>query len=116
PGGGFKIQIRGQNSLRDGLDGKPNGNLPLYVIDGVPLTSASLNSPAISVGIAGGNPLSTINPNDIESIEVLKDADATSIYGSRGANGVVLITTKRGKAGKPTLDIDVYQGVGQVSH
>ena len=116
PGGALKIQIRGQNSLRDGSDGKPNGNLPLYVIDGVPFISSSLNSPAISGGIAGGNPLSAINPNDIESIEVLKDADATSIYGSRGANGVVLITTKRGNAGKPKLDIDMYQGVGQVSH
>ena len=116
PGGALKIQIRGQNSLRDGSDGTPNGNLPLYVIDGVPFTSSSLNSPAISGGIAGGNPLSAINPNDIESIEVLKDADATSIYGSRGANGVVLITTKRGKNGKPKLDIDLYQGVGQVSH
>lgn len=116
PGGGLKVQIRGQNSLRDGNDGNPNGNLPLYLIDGVPFTSTPLTSSAISGGIAGGNPLSAINPNDIESIEVLKDADATAIYGSRGANGVVLITTKRGKAGKPKLDINMYQGVGKVAH
>lgn len=116
PGGAMEIQIRGQNSLRDGSDGAINGNLPLYLIDGVPFTSSSLYSQAISGSIAGGNPLSTINPNDIESIEVLKDADATSIYGSRGANGVVLITTKRGKAGKPKFDINLSQGTGQVSH
>lgn len=115
PGGGMRIQIRGQNSLRDGSDGGANGNLPLYLVDGVPFSSSSLNSPAISGSITGGNPLSVINPNDIESIEVLKDADATAIYGSRGANGVVLITTKRAKAGKPRLDINIYQGVGQVS-
>lgn len=116
PGGALKIQIRGQNSLRNGSDGGVNGNLPLYLIDGVPFTSTSLTSPAISGGIAGGNPLSTINPNDIESIEVLKDADATAIYGSRGANGVVLITTKRAKKGKAKLNLDFYQGVGKVSH
>jgi len=116
PGGAMKIQIRGQNSLRDGTDGLVNGNLPLYLIDGVPFTSTSLTSSAISGSIAGGNPLSTINPNDIESIEVLKDADATAIYGSRGANGVVLITTKQANAGKSKLDMDFYQGVGKVAH
>ncbi len=117
PGGGFKIQIRGQNSLRTGSDGSANGNLPLYLIDGVPFTSTSLTSPSISGStLSGGNPLSTINPNDIESIEVLKDADATAIYGSRGANGVVLITTKRAKAGKVRVDLDVSQGIGQVSN
>lgn len=117
PGGGFKIQIRGQNSLRDGADGGVNGNLPLYLIDGVPFTSTSLSSLSISgSSLSGGNPLSSINPNDIESIEVLKDADATAIYGSRGANGVVLITTKRAKTGKSKLDLDVYQGIGQVAN
>jgi TonB-linked SusC/RagA family outer membrane protein len=117
PGGGFKIQVRGQNSLRNGSDGSVDGNLPLYLIDGVPFTSTSLTSPSISgSNLGGGNPLSTINPNDIESIEVLKDADATAIYGSRGANGVVLITTKRAKAGKVKVNLDVYQGIGQVSN
>lgn len=116
PGGGFDIQIRGQNSLRSGAGGTINGNLPLYLIDGVPFTSSSLTSSAMSSSnLRGGNPLSLINPHDIESIEVLKDADATAIYGSRGANGVVLITTKKGKAGKTRVTLDLTQGVGDVS-
>jgi TonB-linked SusC/RagA family outer membrane protein len=115
PGGGFDIQIRGQNSLR-GKGNAVNGNLPLYIIDGVPFTSTSLMSNHTSGSILGGNPLSVINPNDIESIEVLKDADATAIYGSRGSNGVVLITTKKGKAGKTRVDIDVSRGVGQATN
>ena len=76
-----------------------SGGDPLYVIDGIPITQ----DPFIN-GSEGGqnyNPLSTINPNDIESIEILKDASAAAIYGSRGANGVVLITTKKGKTKKP---------------
>src|SRR5690606_35047791 len=100
PGGGFDIQIRGQNSLRTGVGGTINGNLPLYIVDGIPFTSTSLTSPfTSSSNLLGGNPLSAINPDDIESIEVLKDADATAIYGTRGANGVVLITTKTAKGG-----------------
>lgn len=111
PGGGFKIQIRGQNSLR------PDGNDPLYVIDGVPFTPVSLTSTAISgTIIKEGNPLAAINPADIESIEILKDADATSIYGSRGANGVVLITTKRGQAGRTRFQMNFSQGVGEVGN
>ncbi|WP_426478106.1 SusC/RagA family TonB-linked outer membrane protein [Chryseobacterium sp. CBSDS_008] len=100
PGGGYDIQIRGKNSLR------ALGNNPLYVVDGVPLGGEMASQfsaemlPASSI-----NPLNSINPADIESIEILKDADATSIYGSRGANGVVLITTKKGKSGK-------YQNLG----
>ncbi len=110
PGGGFTIRIRGQNSLRN------DGNEPLYIIDGVPTTSNPIGSSLINQGIiGGGNPLSSINPADIESIEVLKDADATAIYGSRGANGVVLITTKKGKAGKTKIDINVYHGAGEVN-
>jgi TonB-linked SusC/RagA family outer membrane protein len=127
PGGDFNIQIRGRNSLR------ANGNDPLYIVDGVPFSSEKISSSNNTTGIlnaspteffintnAGGvkgngaNPLTSINPADIESIEVLKDADATAIYGSRGANGVVLITTKKGKAGKTKLDINVYTGVGKV--
>ncbi len=107
PGSGFFVQIRGQNSIA-------NGNDPLYVIDGVPYPSVSLASTFTSSVIAGGNPLSTINPADIESINILKDADATSIYGSRGANGVILITTKRGKAGKTKVDLNTYFGGGGV--
>jgi TonB-linked SusC/RagA family outer membrane protein len=95
PGGGFDIQIRGQNSLRS------NGNNPLYVIDGVPYASETIGSDSTSGHLPNlTSPLNSLNPADIESIEVLKDADATAIYGSRGANGVVLISTKRGKAGK----------------
>jgi TonB-dependent starch-binding outer membrane protein SusC len=110
PGGAFTIQIRGQNSLRH------EGNYPLYVIDGVPFTAAPLSSSLIGGEIIpGANPLNSINPADIESVEVLKDADATSVYGSRGANGVMLITTKRGKPGKTKIDVNVYSGVGQVT-
>lgn len=69
--------------------------------------------PVNNVGI--GNPLNTINPNDIESIDVLKDASATAIYGSRGSNGVVIITTKRGQAGKPTIQFNAYEGIQNVA-
>lgn len=117
PGGGFKIEIRGRNSLRTGADGGIDGNLPLYVVDGVPFTSTSLTSGYISGSLlSSGNPLSTINPSEIESIEVLKDADATAIYGSRGANGVVLITTKRAKTAKTKVEANVNKGIGRVPH
>jgi len=113
PGGGFNVQIRGQNSIA-------NGNDPLYVIDGVPYTSTLLNS--LGSNILGkssnsniGSPFNYINPSDIESIDVLKDADATAIYGSRGANGVVLITTKKGISGKHQVDINFYSGFGKVT-
>jgi TonB-linked SusC/RagA family outer membrane protein len=117
PGGGLTIQVRGQNSLRNGIGGTINGNLPLYLVDGIPFTSTSMTSTSISnSNLLGGNPLSSINPADIESIEVLKDADATAIYGSRGANGVVLITTKKAKAGKTRIDLNVYRGAGKVAN
>ena len=105
PGGGYFVQIRGQNSIA-------NGNDPLYIIDGVPYVSELLYSIGQSTG--GGNPLNYINPNDIERVDVLKDADATAIYGSRGANGVILITTKKGKSGKTSFDFNLYSGVGKV--
>ncbi|MEI7486004.1 MAG: SusC/RagA family TonB-linked outer membrane protein, partial [Chryseobacterium sp.] len=110
PGGGFDIQIRGRNSLRTA------GNAPLYVIDGVPMGS-EMTSPYSGVVLPGAsiNPLNSINPNDIESFEVLKDADATAIYGSRGANGVVLITTKKGKSGKLGLSFSTTYGLSQVA-
>ncbi|MBX2968262.1 MAG: SusC/RagA family TonB-linked outer membrane protein [Cyclobacteriaceae bacterium] len=110
PGGAIRIQIRGRNSLR------AEGNDPLYVIDGVPFTPSSLLSSSISSITQGGNPLASINPSDIESIEILKDADATAIYGSRGANGVVLITTKRGKPGQAKIEMEINRGMGKVSH
>src|SRR5690606_28479739 len=101
PGSGYEIQIRGVNSLRR------QGNYPLYIIDGVPINSriaASLSGSIIPYGEV--NPLNILNPNDIESIEILKDADATAIYGSRGANGVVVITTQEGKAGKTSISFN----------
>jgi TonB-linked SusC/RagA family outer membrane protein len=120
PGSYATIQIRGQNSIA-------NGNDPLYIVDGVPFSSVSLSSPSVSAGplgyssnisnAAGGgmSPFNSLNPADIESITVLKDADATAIYGSRGANGVILITTKRGKAGNTRFDLNVYTGGGEVT-
>lgn len=110
PGGGIDVQIRGRNSIRS------DGNNPLYIVDGVPFTSTTLASSSIaSPFLNGTSPLNSINPNDIESIEVLKDADATAIYGSRGANGVILITTKKGQAGKTKLDVNFYRGAGKVT-
>ncbi|UIR57618.1 TonB-dependent receptor [Sphingobacterium sp. SRCM116780] len=97
PGGGVSIRIRGGASIQ-------GGNEPLYVIDGFPVYNQTE-----STGVGSGtpvNPLASINPGDIESIEVLKDASATAIYGSRGANGVVLVTTKKGKAGRVQLHYD----------
>ncbi|HTD93128.1 MAG TPA: SusC/RagA family TonB-linked outer membrane protein [Chitinophagaceae bacterium] len=110
PGGNIRLQIRGQGSLLAGTD-------PLYVIDGVPFLSASFSSSPISNGANGQiNPFSIINPGDIESIDILKDAESTAIYGSRAANGVVLITTKKGSKGKIRPEIDMYGGVGRISH
>ena len=93
PGGGISVQIRGINSL--------NGNEPLYVVDGIAMSGQTSDNSSV---------LSTINPSDITSIEVLKDASATAIYGSRASNGVVLITTKRGQEGKPKLSYEGYAG------
>ncbi|RDV17250.1 TonB-dependent receptor [Pontibacter diazotrophicus] len=100
PGRGFSIQVRGTGSINA-------SNEPLYVIDGFPLDVATQNSGG---GFSTGNPLDNINPNDIESIQVLKDASAAAIYGSRGANGVVIITTKSGRAGKPKITFNTYMG------
>ncbi|PWJ97104.1 TonB-linked SusC/RagA family outer membrane protein [Flavobacterium araucananum] len=110
PGGGFDIQIRGQNSLRS------DANRPLFIIDGVPYASETTGF-YLTAGAqpTTTSPLNSINPSDIESIEVLKDADATAIYGSRGANGVVLITTKKGKAGKTTFNVTTMNGTGRVT-
>ncbi|GAA6766498.1 TonB-dependent receptor [Flavobacterium sp. CGRL1] len=109
-GGGFDIKIRGQNSLRS------SANAPLYVIDGVPYSSSPIGSgQTSSIFPTSTSPLNNINPENIESIEVLKDADATSIYGSRGANGVVLISTKKGKSGKTRFTITSSTGAGTVT-
>ncbi|MDM1391145.1 SusC/RagA family TonB-linked outer membrane protein [Myroides marinus] len=108
PGGGFDIQIRGRNSLRTATNSLYDGNLPLYIVDGVPISSDKLGGSSLSIGIipfSALSPLSSLNPNDIESIEILKDADATAIYGSKGANGVILITTKRNKSEKTSFTL-----------
>ncbi len=110
PGGGFDIRIRGLNSLRS------SGNAPLYVIDGVPFASDAIGDSQTSSTLpTATSPLNSINPSDIESIEILKDADATAIYGSRGANGVVLITTKKGKQGKTQFIASASTGTGQIT-
>ena len=111
-GAGFDIQIRGRNSIRDG------GNEPLYIIDGVPYASSTIGDQQVSnlIPELGISPLNNINPKDIESIEILKDADATAIYGSRGANGVVLITTKKGKSGDTKVVLNVSTSLGVVSN
>jgi TonB-linked SusC/RagA family outer membrane protein len=100
PGSGISVKIRGTNSLR-------GNNEPLYVVDGVIISSAGEDVLPAGVGNIGQesqNGLNGINPRDIESIQVLKDASATAIYGSRGANGVVVITTKKGKSGKVNIE------------
>ncbi len=118
PGSGYRVQIRGIGSLG-------SGTLPLYIIDGMPFTLYNGSAPATdglnAYGVSGANggetsPLGMINPDDIERIDVLKDADATAIYGSKGANGVVLITTKKGKSGRTKVSLNFYQGVGKVAH
>lgn len=116
PGGGYDIQIRGRNSLRNLQNGAIDGNQPLYIIDGVPLGSAITSTySAAVIPFKSINPLNNINSNDIESIEILKDADATSIYGSRGANGVILVTTKKGKKGSPSVMINSTYGYSEVA-
>ena len=114
PGSGIRLQIRGQNSLRN-IPGD-NGNLPLYIIDGVPIESAPMESQGALLATSGIDPLNTLNLANIESIDVLKDADATAIYGSRGANGVVLITTRKGKPGNLTADVQAYASAGKVTN
>jgi TonB-linked SusC/RagA family outer membrane protein len=111
PGGGFDIKIRGRNSIR------ADGNSPLYIIDGVPYASDPIGAFQTAVGTfpTVASPLNSINPDNIESIEILKDADATAIYGSRGANGVILVTTKKGKPGKTKVTLNSYSGAGQVT-
>ncbi|MDP5170022.1 MAG: TonB-dependent receptor, partial [Bacteroidia bacterium] len=102
PGGGIDVRVRGSTSISA-------SNQPLFVIDGVPLIAGSFSQNG--VGGAGTNALADINPNDIESIEVLKDASTAAIYGSRGANGVVLITTKKGTRGTTKVTLNTNYGV-----
>jgi TonB-dependent SusC/RagA subfamily outer membrane receptor len=100
PGGNISVRIRGTNSINGTSE-------PLYIIDGLQISNGG--------GVNDVSPLSTINPNDIESVDVLKDASATAIYGARGANGVVLITTKRGKSGATRVSYDGYYGLQKIT-
>lgn len=103
PGAAVSIRIRGGNSIT-------GGNEPLYVIDGFPVYNDNND---VNAGVTSGpsiNALASLNPSDIESIDVLKDASATAIYGSRGANGVVIITTKKGKKGQNNVSYETYYG------
>ncbi len=106
PGSNFSVQIRGKGSLLQGTQ-------PLYIIDGVPFMLNSGVSLAQVSSLQNQSPFNSLNPLDIESIEILKDADATAIYGSQGANGVVLITTKKGKVEKTQLSVNYYYGIGK---
>ena len=101
PGAAFSVRVRGASSIN-------GSNEPLYVVDGVPILSGSIG--ANGFGGQDNDVLANLNFNDIESIQVLKDASSAAIYGSRGANGVVLITTKRGKAGKVRVEVNSYMG------
>lgn len=98
PGGNVSVRVRGTNSIRGSSE-------PLFIVDGVQFNNGG--------GVNDLSPLSTINPNDIASVEVLKDASSTAIYGARGANGVVIITTKRGSAGRTVFSLDSYYGMQQ---
>ena len=111
-GANAAVVIRGQNSFTF------NSASPLYVIDGVPFSSNPVERSAggYSFNSVGFSPLNTINPSDIESIDVLKDADATAIYGSRGANGVILITTRKGKKGNTRFDVEFSNGFGGITN
>jgi TonB-linked SusC/RagA family outer membrane protein len=102
PGGAVSLRVRGGSSIQ-------GGNEPLYVIDGFPIYNSSTTAGTVKGDI--DNPLSSINPGDIESITILKDASATAIYGSRGANGVIIISTKHSKAGKAQVTYDGSVGV-----
>lgn len=100
PGGNISVRVRGTNSINGSSE-------PLYIVDGIQISNGG--------GVTDVSPLSTINPNDIESVEILKDASSTAIYGARGANGVVLITTKRGKAGSTRVQLESYAGSQKIT-
>lgn len=128
PGSSFTIQIRGQNTISPNANSMvPPLDNPLFIIDGVPFAPQNTNinlfqslaSPGTNVmynnAYGGISPFNSINPADIESIEILRDADATAIYGSRGANGVILITTKKGRPGKAKFQINVATGISHIT-
>jgi TonB-dependent starch-binding outer membrane protein SusC len=102
PGSAVNVRIRGVGSISA-------GNEPLYVVDGVQISGSSANNVSNNATVSN-NPLGFLNPNDIESIEVIKDAASAAIYGAAAANGVVLVTTKKGKSGKPRFSVNIYRG------
>ncbi|HEX9957809.1 MAG TPA: SusC/RagA family TonB-linked outer membrane protein, partial [Fibrella sp.] len=113
PGGGVSVKVRGVTSI--------NSNDPLFVIDGVPFVGGNTSSSTGYAGLGGGDGqtgnsvMAMLNPNDIESIDVLKDASAQAIYGSQAANGVIMITTKKGKQGEGKINYEMYTGVSEVA-
>jgi TonB-linked SusC/RagA family outer membrane protein len=110
PGAGINVNIRGVGSIR-------SGSTPLFVVDGVPLTNDGVSPGGANVGFGSSapkNPLNFLNTSDIESISVLKDASAAAIYGARGSNGVVIVTTKRGAKGKGSFTVDTYLGFSKI--
>lgn len=123
PGAGIKVQIRGQNSLSQIGFGQKPYDQPLFVIDGVPTAAQNVDINTLSsfgggdgtLSFGGISPFNTLNPADIESISVLKDISATAIYGTQGANGVILITTKKGKAGKTRVRATFNTAVNSAS-
>lgn len=112
PGAGVNVRVRGTTSVR-------SGNNPLFVLDGIPLSGDDTQAAGPDAGFGTSsprNPLNFINPDDIASIDILKDASATAIYGSRGANGVVIITTKKGLQGKGALNYNYSLGVSKLAN
>lgn len=110
PGGGVDVQIRGLGSIR-------SGSTPLFVVDGVPLSNSDVTPTGGNVGFGSSeakNPLNFLNTSDIESINVLKDASAAAIYGARGSNGVVIITTRKGRKGEPSLTLNSYTALSEL--
>jgi len=110
PGAGVDVFIRGVGSIR-------SGSTPLFVVDGVPLSNDGVSAAGANFGLGNSeakNPLNFLNTSDIETVTILKDASAASIYGARGSNGVVLITTKKGRRDRPTLSYDMYVGSSKV--
>lgn len=128
PGSSFRVQLRGQNTLKSNLSGPAPIDNPLFIIDGVPYAAQngninqfpSINSPGLSAMLnnphGGISPFNSISPDNIESIEVLRDADATAIYGSRGGNGVILITTKKGQVGKTAVNANFRYGISVIGN
>jgi len=111
PGANVKVQLRGRTSISSTIS-----NDPLFIVDGIPFAANNSDLSVVGRNAAGSiSPFNSINPDDIEQIDILKDADATAIYGSRGSNGVILIRTKKGKAGKTKIDANFNYGLSRIT-